>query len=272
MEYSILKDFGAVSRAVHGLQHFVRRRIVSGGFPSSICGIVRGALSKSDLTRIWISALIEVLEANCFYSCKALRAVVFETDSQLKRIEESVFHDCSSLCAIFIPPQVESLPKSCFQSCASLADLRFDKSSRLQLIGDSAFRDCTSVTAVVLPRSVEILSKNCFAGCANLIDLSFDSGSALKRIEDCAFMKCASLSTFRIPARVEFVGGSAFGGSPLDHFFLDSHSTHFSVSNGILYNSSKRVFIAHADFRHVVLIEDFVEILGRGCFSHTIAI
>jgi hypothetical protein len=98
-----------------------------------------------------------MLGKECFYGCKSLSTVTFESGSQLSSIAQSAFWKCSSLSSIFIPSSVESLGKDCFSGCKSLSTVTFESGSHLSSLSESAFRDCSSLSSICCPSSLQTI-------------------------------------------------------------------------------------------------------------------
>jgi hypothetical protein len=109
----------------------------------------------------------------CFSSCKSLRDVQFESNSQLRRIESAAFLGCWSLESIFIPMCVEILCSECFGYCKSLRNVQFESNSQLRRIESRAFFQCSSLRSIFLPPAVEIIWFDCFDGCGSLYMVTF---------------------------------------------------------------------------------------------------
>jgi hypothetical protein len=58
--------------------------------------------------------------------------VTFEANSKLRRFDETLFCDCSSLKSICVPSSVRILCSGCFSECTSLRCLTFETDSRLK--------------------------------------------------------------------------------------------------------------------------------------------
>jgi hypothetical protein len=68
-------------------------------------------------------------------SCKSVKSVVFEENSQLSRLEDRAFYG-SGLTSIHLPASVTVIGESCFSGCDSLASITFDPAS--QFCGNAA--------------------------------------------------------------------------------------------------------------------------------------
>jgi hypothetical protein len=142
---------------------------------------------------------ITEFDAGCFYACQTISSLIFESESQISRIEQRAFMDCVSLSSICIPSSIERLCGHCFCVCRSLSEVTFETGSHLLCIGLSAFAGCRSLLSICLPSSVEQLGAKAFLECSSLSVVTFEVGSRLSCIELRAFAKCASLSSICIP-------------------------------------------------------------------------
>jgi hypothetical protein len=94
----------------------------------------------------------ETISDGCFYRCRSLCEIRFESDSRLKRIGKCAF-ERACVSKIEIPWSVEEIGENCFRLCISLCEIRFESGSMLKRIGECAF-ECTSVSEIEIPSSV----------------------------------------------------------------------------------------------------------------------
>ncbi|MDR0632468.1 MAG: leucine-rich repeat domain-containing protein [Holosporaceae bacterium] len=119
--------------------------------PGSQLGAI-GQFAFSDcrsLISICIPSGVGRIAPFCFYSCRSLRQVEFADTSPaspLKRLELTVFRDCSSLESITIPGSVVVLSFCCFYGCSSLRSVTFTANSRLRWIRPWAFGECPAMS------------------------------------------------------------------------------------------------------------------------------
>jgi hypothetical protein len=107
--------------------------------------------------------------------------MVFESESQLMRIEGWCFARCS-LKSICVPGNVEVFGKSCLKECGELELITFEPGSRLKRIEESCFM-ASSLKSICIPRGVEILCESCFCWCLQLESVTIENGLRLMRIE-----------------------------------------------------------------------------------------
>jgi hypothetical protein len=87
----------------------------------------------TDLTSIHIPASIELIDNECFQTCRSLSIVTFEGGSRLKAIGYEAFGR-SGIAAVTIPASVEVLCQSCFSGCRFLREVRFERGSQLVIM------------------------------------------------------------------------------------------------------------------------------------------
>jgi hypothetical protein len=82
---------GEIIKWKAGIAVFLRRSILVHGQSIVVTRICDSAFSRSPLRRLAIPQSVEVIGENCFSFCNWLTHVVFEADSELKRIEAFAF-------------------------------------------------------------------------------------------------------------------------------------------------------------------------------------
>jgi hypothetical protein len=100
--------------------------------------IGRKAFRNYGLKSIRIPNNVDKFGGYCFYSCKSLSRVTFESGSELKKIGGNAFWN-SGLKSIRIPNNVEKIGDFCFWCCESLNQVTFESGSRLKEIGNVTF-------------------------------------------------------------------------------------------------------------------------------------
>jgi hypothetical protein len=99
------------------------------------------------LKSIIIPSSVEVLCESCFFECKSLSSVTFESGSRLQCIEESTFRE-SGLTSITIPSSVEMLCKLCFAQCHSIESITFENDLKLSRIELTTLHKCSSFVII----------------------------------------------------------------------------------------------------------------------------
>jgi hypothetical protein len=137
-------------------------------FPSlsvtlSVTGIGHGAFTQTSINVVTIPRHVQILSSKCFYDCKSLSSVSFETDSELTRIESHAFWSCLSLRSITIPRHVQILCSDSFSECKSLSSISFETDSELTRIESHAFRSCSSLKSITIPQNVQFIDDLAFS-------------------------------------------------------------------------------------------------------------
>jgi hypothetical protein len=149
-----------------------------------------------------IRSSVVCLGPQSFSTALAVRGVIFETGSQLERIEYRAFFQ-SGITSIVIPSSVVVFGKQCFRRCASLESVIFERGSRLERIEESAFSE-SGLKSIVIPCSVVDLRTASFSYCRSLKSMIFETGSRLRYIQKSAFTG-SELKGIAIPRGVLFI-------------------------------------------------------------------
>jgi hypothetical protein len=116
--------------------HLIRRKVVEDG---SVKDVLHLSRVNTEFALTWIPDSFYSLGQKLWNASHKIQSILFESDSQLIRIDSYAFSS-SSLQSIEIPRNVEILGSSCFCGCKSLSSISFESNSRLNRIESSAFR------------------------------------------------------------------------------------------------------------------------------------
>jgi hypothetical protein len=94
-----------------------------------------------------IDSSVEDIELKDFFQWGSLKAIIFRSDSHLRKIDG--FAQCTSLCRIEIPLSVEMIEWNGFYKCTSLNEVIFSSESPLREI--HGFQHCTSLCRIIIP-------------------------------------------------------------------------------------------------------------------------
>lgn len=156
-------------------------------------GIIKCA---SDITRIG---------ENAFYNCSGLSSVIIP--NSVTSIEKLAFYKCSGLSSMTIPNKVTSIGNDAFSGCRGLSSVTIP--NKVISIGNDAFHNCSSLTSVTIPNSVTSLGTQAFQGCNKLTGVSI--GNGLTSIREMTFNNCDSLASVIIGNSVKSIEKFAFG-------------------------------------------------------------
>jgi hypothetical protein len=138
------------------------------------------AFEKCNMSIISIPNNVANISKKCFSECRSLYEIVFESDSNLKKIGSCAFCD-SGLKTIRIPSNVENIGNGCFFRDRQLRAVVFESDSKLKEIGNCAFF-VSRVERIEIPDQCEILTGNSLLGL-NFVTVS-DSCKSLMFDDD----------------------------------------------------------------------------------------
>jgi hypothetical protein len=181
-----------------GIRHlsgsaFARRRLETLSFSPlsmnfTVCDSIVQGISGRCLIRYFgkgdtvkIESSIERICEGCFMSCKSVKSVVFEENSQLSRLEALAFSE-RGLTSIHLPASVTVIGEYCFSRCGSLVSITFESGSRLSRLAKWAF-SWSGLRSIHLPASVTFIGEFCFYGCGTLQSFTFDPASKFRGSE-----------------------------------------------------------------------------------------
>ena len=130
-----------------------------------------------------------------------------EIGSNVKRIGEKAFWNCTALKSVKIPDSVETIGQRAFSDCKRLIKINFGENSNLKNIGTSAFNG-SSLVVVNLPNSVENIGTAAFMNCQQLVVMNV--GEGVQTIRNWAFSDCYSLETLALSDSLQSIGKYAF--------------------------------------------------------------
>jgi hypothetical protein len=209
--------------------------------PSGVTSIGELAFEFAGFTSTTIPSGITTLPDGVFANMPNLTTVIFEADSLLNIIGNSVFSSSENLTTITIPSGVTSIGQSAFDSVSNLNTVIFEADSSLNIIGNGAFTSTTSLTSISIPPLVTSIGSSAFEG-SGLTSISippsvitigasaFKQASALAMvilakdysltsIGDYMFQYCVALTSIYIPHYITSIGSNAFQGSDLTYIF-----------------------------------------------------
>ena len=134
-----------------------------------------------------IPAPVKTIGKYAFASCKTLKYVSIENNSELEVIDDYAFR------------------------YAGFSTLTFGTNSKLREIKKGSFEYLhTGISTITIPASLEIIGEGAFAGDWPLISIYFEEGSKLKTISKDAFRGCSYLKDITLPDGVKEIGEGAF--------------------------------------------------------------
>lgn len=238
-----------------------------------------------DLLSISIPNTVISIGEDAFYNCISLVNVNFESDSQLKSIEDGAFNCCYSIKQISLPDGLEEIGSYAFKSCRNLESIILPNS--LKYIGTLVFANCKNLgyneynggyylgnenNPLLVLASISndfdnnILSSTkfileIFSGNTNITEVVWPENMTI--IKDYEFQGCTNLTSITIPDSVTSIGEYAFSGcTSLTSIIIPNSIT--SIAKGIFIDCKNLESITIPD--SVANIGDFA---FQGCYKLT---
>jgi hypothetical protein len=154
----------------------------------------------NDTFSISVRSYDEIVDPMSFFGCRSLLSVTFESDSHLRRIEESPLRNCSCLPSIWLTSSVEILGECCLAGCGIPPNVAFDRESKLSRIEKCAFSGCSLLCSIVLSTGVVELCELGFGESpfnkrlSEPGNLHFALDSVLVDFDDTSLIRCYGLA------------------------------------------------------------------------------
>ena len=207
VEFLLNKHEFDVNKNLYHAANKNKREIVQFLMESSKINLFNPCLfRKCKLTQITIPSTVQEIKEFVFNECIYLTKVIFEKDSQLKKIGRSAFENCKSLKEITIPSSVTYIADFAFRHCSSLIKITIPES--VKDIFHGTFQFCSSLVEITIPSSLQFNGCYIFECCSSLKEITIPSSFA--KIPSYTFKKCSSLNKVTIPSSVKEIGGYAF--------------------------------------------------------------
>jgi hypothetical protein len=145
-----------------------------------------------------------------FMNCSNITNFIFEENSQLETLGESVFIN-GQFVSITLPASVKTISRNVFQGCDQLTTLNLMEGSVLSTIGNFAFYG-SKISSIDFPASLTTIGESAFESCGSLNTVTFvsGSGSMLSTIGERAFRACTNLESIILPSSMSTIGERAF--------------------------------------------------------------
>lgn len=208
-----------------------------------------------------------------FYGCTSLESVMFAEDSQLTKLGDLTFTNCTSLKEVILPEGLLTIGFDCFRNCTNLERVDvpdsvttieygcfrdsgiiyspFSTTSGVTSIEKWAFYGAARLTEINIPAGITILPAaeniGVFRRCYSLVNVHFNENSQLTTIEEYAFAECSALVSITLPNSVTTIQSRLFAwcsslvtanlGSGLTTYNMTEtdHSSLFFEANSIKY-------------------------------------
>ena len=179
-------------------------------------GFYNSSAPLTKLEALTINNGVSSIGSSAFRGCTSLKSANISKGSELSKIAQYCFYDCTSLESFSLPDSVEVIEIWAFHNCSSLVEVEISDNSVLSSIENKAFRDCTALTEFTIPKNLACAnvsdSIEPFDRCTNLSTINFAEGATL--IASQKLYKLPNLVTVNIPASATEIGEGAFSHCP----------------------------------------------------------
>ena len=134
------------------------------GTSNPLCNGAKLYINNVEVTEVTIPSDISKIKNYAFYNCSSLTSITIP--DSVTSIGDSAFSGCSSLTSITIPESVTTIESSAFSVCSSLTSITIPDS--VTSIEYAAFRDCSSLKSITIPDSVTTIREWAFYNCSSL--------------------------------------------------------------------------------------------------------
>jgi hypothetical protein len=102
-------------------------------------------------SRVVVLKKVERWEKSCFEASNQLERLLFENESNLRRIGRAALHSCVSPKSILIPASVEIIEEEAFKGCSELLSCSIAQNANLSRTEKEAFSGCHSLKSFLCP-------------------------------------------------------------------------------------------------------------------------
>ncbi len=202
------------------------------------------------------------------------------TTYNVTAIDGETFLCCSNLTSISIPSSVTYIGGLPFVFCNSLNSINVASGNTHYSSIDGVLYNYTrdtliqcpgAKTSVTIPNGVTTIVESAFAGCSSLTSITIPN--SVTSIEWVAFQGCSSLTSITIPNSVTSISQFAFNGcSSLASINVASGNTHYSSTDGALYNYAQDTLILCPEAKSSINIPNGVTCIKGYAFCNCIGL
>ena len=210
--------------------------------------------------------------------CNNLTSITIPNN--ITSILDQAFCACSGLTSISIPSSVTYIGGLPFVFCNSLNSINVASGNTHYSSIDGVLYNYTrdtliqcpgAKTSVTIPNGVTTIVESAFAGCRSLTSITIPN--SVTSIEWVAFQGCSSLTSITIPNSVTSISQFAFQGcSSLASINVASGNTHYSSTDGALYNYAQDTLILCPEAKSSINIPNGVTCIKGYAFCNCIGL
>lgn len=190
----------------------------------------------------------------------------------VKKIQNSLFWNCTSLETIKIPESVISLGGDTFYFCTNLQKLTIPAS--VEIMGDNPFGNCpklqlTNKSPFFVFKDGALYNKEMTRLIYYSIEdkqTTFNVPEGVISISKHAFYNSKNLEKITVPKTVKIMENNPFSNCP--NLTIENNSPHFIMKDGALYNKNMTTLFYYENKNNAksIIIPEGVKIIGRHSF------
>lgn len=160
--------------------------------------------NSKGLERVVIPSGVNLIEADAFYDCTALKSIEFPDNALVKA---SVCSGCISLESAVVGKNT-TLETAVFKNCKALKNVTIKAGSKPLYFGGWIFGYCSSLEEISFPGNIRSFGNILFENATSLKKVTFKHGTL--RLGSSTFEGCSSLETVNLPDTLETIENGTF--------------------------------------------------------------
>ncbi len=133
--------------------------------------------------------------------------------SNVTKMEESVFKQCTSLTQVKVDAKIITLPKNTFMDCFALHGVDFTGADKVKRMRESCFENCIHLRTIVLPPNLGFIEDCSFKACIELEHITIHKN--VRSIGNFGYFGCTNLRSVILQDGLKTIGNSAFANCTL---------------------------------------------------------
>jgi hypothetical protein len=239
----------------------LRGRTVERGCVTVVSEVAPFAFASSAVERVFVPKGIRVIRKHSFWKCESLRAVRFESGSQLQKVGSNSFA-YSSLESIFIPRTVSVIENCSFACTPRLIEVTFESECLVEQFNEMLFFE-SQLCSLNVPRNVFRVHSSILRRLKNILIEPHNPHFA---IESSVLYHSAKTTLLRNFARWDDVEILPTVETLAEFCFADC-PTISSIIIGPSVRHIESFAFTQSSLQHIE-IPRTVEVVGGGCFAN----
>lgn len=180
-----------------------------------------------------------------------------------------VFSECKSLKSITIPSSIKRIEDFVFYNCSSLENVVFSNSMNVSSLGIGTFGYCSSLKSITIPDGVQKLPWCLFHYCNALNNVIFSKNSSITLLEANSiygpFFQCDNLKTLSLPEGITSLACYSLGFCGLESIKIPASVT--KIERGAFFGDENLSSVSFASGSKLEVIEGQTASKGEGSYS-----